>query len=33
MEMEINGINNKNLAKFYLKIWVREKEISFPSRE
>ena len=33
MKMEINGINNKNLAKFSLKIRVREKEISFPSRE
>ena len=33
MEMEINVINNKNFAKFYLKIRVRGKEISFPSRK
>ena len=28
MEMEINVINNKNFTKFYLKIRVREKDIS-----
>ena len=28
MEIEINVINNKNLAKFYLKIRVRGKGIS-----
>ena len=27
MEMEINVINNKNFAKFYLKIRVRGKKI------
>ena len=29
MEMEINVINNKNFTKFYLKISVRGKEISY----
>ena len=28
MEIEINVINNKNFTKFYLKIGVREKDIS-----
>ena len=28
MEMEINVTNNKNFTKFYLKIRVREKDIS-----
>ena len=29
MEMEINVINNKNFAKFYLKIRVRGKKNSY----
>ena len=28
MEMEVNVINNEKFAKFYLKIRVRQKEIS-----
>ena len=33
MEMQVNVINNKNFAKFSLKIRVRGKEILFPRRE